>query len=146
MKIHIETRENAPELEITIVCSRLTPEVEHILATLRMVDRQLTGRKDGTTYLLDAEKVLYMESVDGKCFLYTGSDVYESPLRLSELEAELSDSGFFRISRSALVNLHCVRTLKADLNRRIRITMENGEQLIASRQYAEALKRKLVVR
>lgn len=36
--------------------------------------------------------------------------------------------------------------MRMDLNRRIRVTMENGEQLMVSRQYAEGLKERLGVK
>ena len=50
-----------------------------------------------------------------------------------------------RISRSFLIHLQNVQSLRADINRKIRITMSNGEQIIAFRQYADELKKRLGV-
>ncbi|MDE5909731.1 MAG: LytTR family transcriptional regulator DNA-binding domain-containing protein [Lachnospiraceae bacterium] len=146
MKIAINVDENVKDIEITISCSRLTPEIEKMLATLRIMDWQLTASKGGETYLLDVSKVIYLESVDRKTFVYTGESVYESSLKLYELEQQLDERGFFRASKSCLVQLKYIRSLKADINRRIRVTLENGEQIIVSRQYAEGLKKKLGVK
>lgn len=142
----ILTDEKAEDLHIRIVCRQLTPEVERIIAAIRMLDHQLTGRKDGEIYLLDLSQVIYIESVDRKCFLYTAEDVYESDLKLYVLEQQLSEYGLFRISKSMLINLQNIHCLKADINRKIRVTMCNGEQIIASRQYAEELKKRIGVK
>lgn len=145
MKIEIDVKEAYQDTEIKISCNRLTPEIEKIIATLRMLNRQLTVRKEGEIYLLDVCEVIYAESIDKKTFVYTGLEVYESDLKLYELEQQLSQCGFFRASKSCMVQLKYIRSLKADINRKIRATLENGEQIMISRQYAEELKRKLGV-
>lgn len=146
MKISISEDTRVTETEIAITCNHLTPEIEKIISMLRILDMKLTGIKDGETCLIDAAKVLYMESVDKKTFIYTESAVYESQLRLYELEAQLERSGFFRASKSCIIHLKQIKSLKADLNRRIRVTMSNGEQLMVSRGYAEDLKGRLGIR
>ncbi len=146
MKIEILVDETAADLKITVTCRQLTPDIEKLLATLRMMDHQITGKKKDEIHLLDVAQLLYIESVDRKCFLYTADDVYESELRLYELEERLEEYGFFRVSKSFLIHLSGIQSLKADIDRRIRITMSNGEQIIASRQYADELKKRLGVR
>lgn len=145
MKIDISVDEAATDLTISITCRQLTPDIEKIIATLRMMSHQLTARKDNEVHLLDIAQVLYIESVDRKCFIYTDGEVYESDFRLYELEQQLEECGFFRVSKSFLIHLQKIQSLKSDINRKIRITMSNGEQIMASRQYAEELKKRLGV-
>lgn len=146
MKIEIHVDETVSDLEISVTCRQLTPEVEKLLAALRIMNHQLTAKKDDEIYLLDAASVIYIESVDRKCFICTSDQVYESELRLYELEQQLEEYGFFRVSKSFLIRLQSIQSLKADINRRIRVTMSNGEQIIASRQYADELKKRLGVK
>lgn len=146
LKISINVDENIRDIEIAISCNRLTPEIERVLATLRILDKQLMVKREEETYLLDVGKVVYMETVDRKTFVYTKDKVYETGLKLYELEQQLENCGFFRASKSCLLQLKFIRSLKMDLNRRIKVTLENGEQLIVSRQYAEGLKERLGVR
>lgn len=146
LKISINVDENIRDIEIAISCNRLTPEIERVLATLRILDKQLMVKREEETYLLDVGKVVYMETVDRKTFVYTKDEVYETGLKLYELEQQLENCGFFRASKSCLLQLKFIRSLKMDLNRRIKVTLENGEQLIVSRQYAEGLKERLGVR
>ena len=145
MKIEILVDEKAEDLKISVTCRQLTPDIEKLLATLRMMNHQLTAKKDSEIHLLDTSQIIYIESVDRKCFIYTAEEVYESDFRLYELEQRLEEYGFFRVSKSFLIHLRNIQSLKADINRRIRITMSNGEQIIASRQYADALKKRLGV-
>lgn len=145
MKIEISVDEKAEDLQISVTCKQLTPDIEKLLATLRMMNQQLMAKKNEETCLLDVAQIIYIESVDRKCFIYTSDEVYESDFRLYELEQQLEKYGFFRVSKSFLVHLQKVQSLKAEINRKIRITMSNGEQIIASRQYAEALKNRLGV-
>lgn len=145
MKIEIYVDENATDLEISVTCKQLTPDIEKILATLRMMNHQLTAKRDNEIHLLDIAQIIYIESVDRKCFIYTSDEVYESDFRLYELEQRLEEYGFFRVSKSFLIHLQNIQSLKADINRKIRITMSNGEQIIASRQYSDKLKKRLGV-
>lgn len=146
MKISINVEEDMKDIEITISCSRLTPEIEKVLATLRMMERQLLVRKGEETYILDVSKVIYLESVDRKTFVYTKEDIYESSLKLYELEQQLDECGFFRASKSCLAALQYIKSLRTDVNRKIKVTMGNGEQIMVSRQYAEELRKKLGVK
>ena len=146
MIISIRIIPEQEDTELTVSCRKLTPEIERMIATLRMMDNQLTVRLDDTIHILDVYEILYVEAVDRKTFVYTKDQVFESDFRLYELEGQLSDSYFFRINKSCIVNLRKIKTLKADLERRIRITMDNEEQLIASRMYADELRKRLGVK
>lgn len=145
MKISINIDEVVQDTEIQISCNQLTPEIEKILATLRILNQQLMVTKNEETHLLDVAKIIYIEAVDRKTFVYTNDEYYESKLKLYEMEERLVASGFFRISKSNLVQLRMIKSLKNDLDRKLRLTLENGEQIIVSRQYAEELKKRLGV-
>ena len=143
MKIEINVDENIEDTHIVISCKKLTPEMEKLLAMLHILEKQLAVQKGEETCFLDVSEVVYIESVDRKSFIYTLKEVYESDFKLYELEQQLEPSGLFRASKSSLIQLKYIKSLRADINRRIKVTLESGEQLIVSRQYAEELKRRL---
>lgn len=146
MKITILTDETVTDTEISITCRTMTPELEKIIATLRILDRQVTARKGEETFMLDAASIFYIDIADKKTFIYTASEVYDTEMRLYELETLLEKVGFLRVGKSCILNLKHIRSLRADLDRRIKVTMENGEQLMVSRQYAQELKKRLGVK
>lgn len=143
MQVYIETGEDIPETVITIRCREKTPYIDKLVAALKITDRQIAARHDGAVTFLNLEDVLYIESVDRKCFVYTDKEVYESCSRLYELEQQLEEYLFMRISKSAIANLNNIKSIKTYINRRLLITLNNGEQLIVSRQYADAIRRLL---
>ncbi len=146
MKISININETIPDTEIVINSRSLTPEIEKIIATLRILDQQIMAVRNDEAYILDVAKIVYVESVDRKTFVYTESECFESKLKLYEIEQQLCQTGFLRVSKSCLVQLKFIRSLKAELDRKIRLTLENGEQIIVSRQYADELKHRLGVK
>ena len=146
MKIEINVDEKIQDLRVQIDCPRLTPEIERLLAIIRMMDMQIAARKDGETYILDTAQILYIEAVERVTFLYTETAVYESAFKLYELEQQLEPKGFFRVSKSCLIQLKKIKSMKADLDRKIRITMEGGDQIMVSRMYADELRKRLGVR
>ena len=146
MKISINIDPSVKDTEITVNCAALTPETESIIAALRIMDSQMAVTKGDESFILDIAKIVYIEAVDRKTFVYTESECYETKLRLYEPEERLCGSGFLRISKSCLVQLRYIRSIKAELDRKLRLTLENGEQMIVSRQYAEDLKKRLGVK
>ena len=146
MKISIDIDSTKQNTEILISCKSLTPEIEKLIATLRILNQQIMVEKDQETYILDVAKIMYVEAVDRKTFIYTREDCYESKLKLYEMEERLEESGFLRVSKSCLIQLRHIRSLKGDLDRRLKVTLENGEQIMVSRQYADEIKRKLGVK
>ena len=143
MKITVEERKTAQDLEVTIVCARADRRVLDMITRLRMLDRKVTGTADGCTRVLSAEDVLFIESVDKHTFIYTADTVLETSLRLYEMEERLADCDFLRIAKGCIVNFRAIAALKPDVNGRIIATLENGEQIVISRQYAPDVKSKL---
>ena len=48
-----------------------------------------------------------------------------------------------RAGRSAIVNFRRIRSIRPELGGRLMVTMDNGERLYVSRQYAVGMKEKL---
>ena len=146
MKINLDIDGKYDDTEVIIRAPHLNNDIERIVAMMRMIDMQIAVRKDNETVLLDTDKILYVEAVDRKTFVYTNVDTYESELKLYELEQQLIERDFLRISKQSIVNLRKIRSLKTDVNRKIRITLQNGEQIVVSRMYSDELRRKLGLR
>lgn len=145
MKITININPEVKDTEISIACNQLTPDVDKIIATLRILNQQMLVTKENETYILDVSEIIYVESIDRKTFVYTKQEIYESKLKLYEMEEKLMECGFFRVSKSCLVQLKNIKSLKNDVDRKIRLTLQSGEQIMVSRQYAEEMKKRLGV-
>lgn len=141
MKILIN--EGFSETEIIINCNSANEEILKMVSILHSFDNKLTGLKDGNTYIINSSDVFFFESVDKQSFIYAANDVYESTLKLYEIEERLSGTGFFRNSKSQVINISKILSLRPDFGGRIEVTLQNGEKIIVSRQYAKNLKERL---
>ncbi|MDO4285144.1 MAG: LytTR family DNA-binding domain-containing protein [Eubacteriales bacterium] len=132
-------------LQIMIKCKKINEEIFRLKQHIELFDKKLYAQKDNELFLVHSSDVLYFDSVDNRTFLYTSADVMEVKQKLYELETFLSDKDFVRISKSQIVNINQIKSLKPELNRTILVTMFNGEQLYISRKYVKAIRNMLSV-
>lgn len=143
MRLIIEEDKRFEDAEIRITCPVMTPQLEELVALIRLHTFSVAARKGDETHLLHLNEVFYFESVDGKTFIYAENEVYETDLRLYQLEEELARSQFSRVSKSVLLNLTHLKSVKSLANGRMSGTLDNGEQVIITRRYVSELKKKL---
>ena len=146
MKINIDVDSKYTDIGVDIHVPSLTPEVEKIISLMRMMDMQIAVKKGDETVLLDVADILYIEAVERNTFIYTEKETYESALKLYEFEQQLSEKDFIRISKQSVLNLRKVKSLRSDINRKIRVTLQNDEQIIVSRMYSDELRKRLGVK
>lgn len=117
-------------------------EKKTALCLLATMHRRLVGYYRDKEYLLRQQDICYITSWNKHTWLYTKDGVYESLLRLYQIEDQLNDD-FIRISKSAILNMTHVESMRSDFGSRIQIFMDNQEQLLVTRTYAKAFKQKL---
>lgn len=127
-------------MQIIIKCRQIDNEVIRLKSHIELFDSKLSAKKGNELYFISSSDVLYFESVDNRTFLYTTNDVMEINQRLYELENMLMDKDFARISKSLIVNINKIQSLKPELNRTILATMCNNEQLSISRKYVKTIR------
>ena len=142
MKITINESEDIEDLEIVVNCKRVDENLLKMIAAIRAFDRKITATRDGKLFVLDVDAIYYFESVDKKTFIYLDKDVYESSLRLYELEEKFVNTDFFRASKST-INLSKIKVITPIFGGKLEVLLENNEKLVVSRQYVPLLKRKL---
>ena len=140
MDVRIEKIGNGSEEVVLIRCRAVTEEVREIASFVKSRQGSLTGRAEERRYEVAVTDVHYIESVDGKTFLYTNDRVYETPYRIYELEEMLKARHFLRISKPMLVNLMKIRSIQPAFNGRFTAVLGSGEKVIISRNYVKALK------
>ena len=146
MKINIDVDSKYEDIGVDIHVPSLTQEVEKIISLMRMMNMQIAVKKSDETVLLDVGDIFYIEAVERNTFIYTEKETYESSLKLYEFEQQLSEKDFIRISKQSVLNLRKVKSLRSDINRKIRVTLLNDEQIIVSRMYSDELRNRLGVK
>ncbi len=135
--MHLIMKEN-PELqnpEVTIEYKELSPDVRKVSDFVKSVDKVITCKKENEEYSVPINDIYYLESVDKKGFVYTGSEVYQTAHRLVELEKILSGAGFVRVSRSVIVNVEKLKGIKNLPNSKLEAILVNEERICVNRNY-----------
>lgn len=131
------------EEEVIIHYIEMTPEIERMIRLLHGEQRKLIGWDEKTSVILEPQDILYIESVDGRTFAYMEKQVLKLEDTLNQLEQILNDINFFRCSKSMIINIDKVRTLRSMPSNRIDATMQNGEHIVISRTYASDFRKRL---
>lgn len=146
MLLNLIENKKIEQTQVTVEYREKDEPVKKLIAFVEHLEESangLVGSFDGEIYPLKMEDILYMEAMERKTFCYTAERVYELEEKLYELEEKYSHLDFMRISKSSIINLQRIRALKPDFGGKILATMDNGEKLYISRQYAPVLKEKL---
>lgn len=143
MKLEVREDPALEDLEVTIACPQVDSRVRRIVSAAELEERKLIGILDGYARVLDADEVLYAETVDGATFLYTADAVLRACATLADLEDHLKNTEFIRATRQMIVNLAHVQGLKPYLSARLELLMDNGERIVASRQFAPIIKERI---
>jgi DNA-binding LytR/AlgR family response regulator len=143
MKIIIEEAAPGEEDQIIIRCRELDDDILKIISELKKGQKKIAGSKDGNITMIDPSNIFYFEGVDNKVFLYCKQNVYETKLKLYEIEEEYRNSNFFRASKSVILNVSKIKSISPAYSGRFEALLFNGEKIVISRQYVPDLKKKL---
>ena len=131
------------DIEVKILCKKRTTYVDHIAAILSEDQITISGRIENEYTQISSHDVYYFEAVDNKIYIYCEKTVYQSDMKLYELERDLPDTGFTRINKSCIMSISKLQKVKGQINGRLLATLSNGEKLIINRSYVQEIKRKL---
>ncbi|MBR4725551.1 MAG: LytTR family transcriptional regulator DNA-binding domain-containing protein [Lachnospiraceae bacterium] len=140
MKIDIKQITEGEE-SINIRYRDPNPTVGRIISLLRGEENRIWGRTEEGSVCFSADEILFLESVDDRLYAYTSDKVVRIDGTLSSFMNENGDEIFFRCSKSVVVNVNRVMSLKSLSSNRIDATMEGGEHIIISRRYASEFRR-----
>ena len=143
MKIIIEDIGPDEDEEIIIRCREVDESILQLVNGLKIKKEKLAVRNGDKILQIEPGRIYYFEAVDNKVFLYMQNSVYETKLKLYELERRFAGTDFFRVSKSVILNLAKVESFYPSFNGRFEALMKNGERVVISRQYVPLLKRKL---
>ncbi len=142
MQVKIKKVDTVSEERAEICAVSITEEIRNAIDVLEHKQQRIPVTGSESTVLCPLSCIYYFDSVDNHTFVYTKDNCFETGYRLYELEGILS-CDFFRCSKSMIINIRKIASVKAEINARMRATLLNGEAVIISRNYVKDLKEKL---
>ena len=140
MKVTILEKKADEEDELIVKCDYLDESLTKLINQFKSGKGKMNFYKDSKIVFVESEDILYFESVDDKVFAYTKDSVYETKLKLYQLEEELPASIFFRANKAVIVNLDKIDSLAPVFGGRFEAVLENGYKVMISRNYLNTLK------
>ena len=142
-KVTINQIDTDKNEEIVINCHEINDEVLKIVEKLKKSETVLLGSKDSEMFQIELKDIYYIESVDNKTYICMQKNVFESKLKLYEVEEITHNTKLFRCSKAMILNLSKIRSVSPSVNGRFEAKLLNGESVIISRQYVPNLKKLL---
>jgi DNA-binding LytR/AlgR family response regulator len=107
--------------------------------------RQIVGRKRGRIVLLSPDDVYFFSAESGTIKARTADDVFAVNYQLSELDAGLAESNFFRARRAVLVNLGRVKEIRPYFKSSFLLIMNDSTQteIQVSERQAKLLRQRI---
>lgn len=146
MKIKIEIDEDLREEEIVIRCKSLDDDV--ISIQRRITDAvnsrmQLEVSKGEKDYYIITDEIFFIETDAAGVVVHTSKDIYETKLRLYELE-EILPGNFIRVSKSTILNASKVRAIHKNITGASEVEFAgSSKKVFVSRNYFKLLMAKL---
>ena len=144
LKLTVHKDPKIDEAEITIDYSGIDIRLEKLISYIKQYTFIFQAKIESDLCFVPAEEVYYIDSTDGKTFLYSKDKVYSCSENLTEFERKLIDSTFVRISKNCILNISFLESVAPLWNHRLEAILANGEKLTVTRHYIEILKEKIM--
>ena len=139
VRVRLEIDPSCQETEIVIRTCQKSKEAEEIIrAVERCVGNEyppVTAYKGDTLVLVTQNDIFRVYTESRKLIVWTGNDRYESRQPLKELEEQLDEGHFVRISRFEIINLRKVSGF--------RVIFTDGSETWVARRYVQAVQKTL---
>ena len=143
MRIKTEQDVSCSEVEVTIRYPQKSSQVNRIIDFLQSVDMQIKCDSENAERMINVSDIYYIESVDKKTFVYLDKSVYHTNFRLYQLKDRLKGHGFVQISKSCILNINALESMRPLLNSRMEAALKNGEKVYINRNYLNEVKKAL---
>ncbi len=145
MKFKIEFDDNSTETEVVIRCKELNDEVialQKAFSKTEGLSQQLLLYKDDTEYFMPINEIIFFETVEKSVKVHTVDGVYDSKLKLYEVE-ELYPQKFMRVSKSSIVNISKIFSITRTISGCFVKFQGSIKQVYVSRMYYKDLHERL---
>lgn len=141
MKIDIDINKDYEETTIIIRAPEMNGEITELMQKLNSSkSKSIVGKNNQKIYVLNPQDILLFYSEDQKVMADTANGTYEVKEKLYELENELSELNFVRISKFAVVNISKIKNIEMFFNGSLVVNFINGRQEVISRRYVAKVK------
>ncbi len=144
MKVTLKENKTKNDIEVLIEYPEMSETINRIEHAVKSVDNIVRCYDDdGNICFVRVLDIFYFESVEKRIFIYTKDKVYRAELQLYQYTEKLYSFGFVQISKTCILNINMLVSVKPIFNSKMEALLENGEKVIISRNFISAIKKRL---
>ena len=145
VNVTFEAEEGRRDISVLFTASERDNQVD---ALMERVEDPLSGiwkvqNADGAAVSLPEERIITASSENKKVRVMADDGTYRLNMSMQDFERALNPSMFLRISRYEIVNLRRVERFEFSVAGTLRIEMEDGTEVWASRRFIPMVKERL---
>ena len=144
ISIDIIVDEKYKETKVTINTNKKSEEIDSIVEAIKNVedykDLYISAQLKGKLELVSKNDILRIKRIGRQIILETEKQSFILKKTLSQLEQELDNRKFLRISQSEIINICKVKNLDVSVIGTILIEFDNGIKSNVSRRYVKKVK------
>ena len=146
MRVEVKLDPNYTETKIEIYTDEITEEITNLVKQLEFKsDNKIIAWKDGKIYILEVKQIETIYSNQGKVYIRVNNMEYISKSKLYELEEQIKEPSFIRISNSEIINFDKVENLDLNITGTIKLNFKSGYITYASRRNIKKIKEYLKI-
>lgn len=146
MRVEVKLDPNYTETKIEIYTNEINEEISNLVKQLEFKsDNKIIAWKDGKIYILEVKQIETIYSNQGKVYIRANNNEYISKSKLYEIEEQIKEPSFIRISNSEIINFNKVESLDSSITGTIKINFKSGYITYASRRNIKKIKEYLKI-
>lgn len=140
MKIYLNHQPELQEIEVHINYPKEDMLLDTVVSQLNSCKYTINVFDENQNYKVPVASIYYIETVDRKTFVYSKESVLRTNLKLYQLLEKIERYDFVQISRTCILNMNVLDSIKMLSNSRLEAILSNGEKVTVSRKYLPRIK------
>ena len=145
VNVRFEEEAKRRDIDVLFTASQMDDQVTALMSRVEdpLVVTWSVRNERGELVTLPEERIVTISVDNRKLRIAADDGVYWLKMTLQDAEKALNPSMFLRVSRYEIVNLRKVRQFEFTLTGTLRVEMENGSDIWASRRFIPIIKKRL---
>lgn len=140
MKVDLQIDEKYVPPVVEIKTNQINEEINQVLNFFNQQTTELVGLYQEKQYLLLITQITRIFAQDKRVIAVMDGQEYQLRMPLYEVEKQVREQGFIRISRSELVNRQAIDNFDLTFSGSIRVNLRDGSSTFVSRRFVNAIK------
>lgn len=144
IKINTNISDEFKEVSIIINAPELSEETQKLfqyISSINSIPTQIIANKNNEIYFIDLDEIICFFSKDKYNYARTKKDTYKIKYKLYELEDNLKQKNFIRISNSCIINVNQVECFDTSILGTVLVKMkDNTQENVSKRNIKSVMK------